>query len=65
LNDADICHHTKLWELILDTFNEYFEVLKSDLLKAQGKVSFTSDPWSDSNLCPFMAITAHWIAKED
>ncbi|KAG2069507.1 hypothetical protein BDR04DRAFT_1021190, partial [Suillus decipiens] len=27
-------------------------------------ISFTSDIWSDSKLCPFLAITAHWIVKE-
>ncbi|KAG1731313.1 uncharacterized protein EDB91DRAFT_1252174 [Suillus paluster] len=43
LNDSDICHRTKLWELILDAFDDYFEALKSDLAKAQGKILFTSD----------------------
>jgi hypothetical protein len=31
----------------------------------QGKISFTSDLWSDQKLHPFMALTAHWIAKEE
>jgi hypothetical protein len=26
-----------------------------------GKISFTSDMWSDPNRTPFMAVTAHWI----
>lgn len=26
-----------------------------------GKISTTMDMWSDSNLAPFMAVTAHWI----
>lgn len=26
-----------------------------------GKISFTMDMWSDTNLTPFMAVTAHWI----
>jgi hypothetical protein len=26
-----------------------------------GKISLTTDMWSDPNLSPFMAITAHWI----
>lgn len=26
-----------------------------------GKISYTGDIWSDPNLTPFMAITAHWI----
>jgi len=30
-----------------------------------GKISFTTDMWSDPNLTPYMAVTAHWIeAKE-
>ena len=26
-----------------------------------GKISFTTDMWSDPNRSPYMAITAHWI----
>jgi hypothetical protein len=26
-----------------------------------GKISFTTDVWSDANLAPFMGVTAHWI----
>ncbi|KAG2063795.1 hypothetical protein BDR04DRAFT_953576, partial [Suillus decipiens] len=63
VNETDIYHCTKICELIINTFHEYFNALKKDLTAAQGKVSFTSDLWSDSNLCPFMAVTAHWIAK--
>lgn len=29
-----------------------------------GKISLTSDLWSDSNLTPYMAVTAHWIQGE-
>jgi hypothetical protein len=29
--------------------------------KALGKISTTMDMWSDPNLSPFMAQTAHWI----
>ncbi|KAG2345163.1 hypothetical protein BDR05DRAFT_881376, partial [Suillus weaverae] len=28
-------------------------------------ISFTSDIWSDSKLHPFLAVTAHWILKEN
>ncbi|KAG2047331.1 hypothetical protein BDR06DRAFT_976813 [Suillus hirtellus] len=65
VNETNVFHHTKICELVIDAFHEYFNALKRDLVAAQGKVSFTSDLWSDSNLCPFMALTAHWIAKAD
>lgn len=28
-----------------------------------GKISFIMDMWSDPNLVPFMAVTAHWIER--
>lgn len=28
---------------------------------ALGTISVTTDLWSDPNLSPFMAVTAHWI----
>ena len=29
--------------------------------KAVGKISFTTDAWTDPNKTSFMAVTAHWI----
>lgn len=31
------------------------------LQNSMGKISFTTDMWSDTNLSPFAAYTAHWI----
>lgn len=32
---------------------------------AVGKISYTSDIWSSDNRTPYIAITAHWIAKDE
>ncbi|KIM58676.1 hypothetical protein SCLCIDRAFT_127646 [Scleroderma citrinum Foug A] len=61
LKDSDIPHHTKTWELILQAWQDYFVVLKADLKKAAGEISFTSDLWSADNLDSYLAMTAHWI----
>jgi hypothetical protein len=29
-----------------------------------GKISFTMDCWSDPNLKPYMAVTAHWLESK-
>ncbi|KAG2740808.1 hypothetical protein P692DRAFT_201665167, partial [Suillus brevipes Sb2] len=50
--------------LIIDAWRDYFPILKRDLAKAEGKISFTSDLWSDPKLRPFLALTAHWLARE-
>ncbi|KAG2062389.1 hypothetical protein BDR06DRAFT_1016327 [Suillus hirtellus] len=47
LKDSDILHHSKLQQLIIDAWNEYFAAIKLDL-----------------TLHSFLAVTAHWIAKE-
>jgi hypothetical protein len=31
--------------------------------QALGRISFTTDIWSDNNRRPYLAITAHWIGK--
>src|SRR3981189_3644826 len=33
------------------------------LQESLGKVSFTPDLWSDSNLRSYLCLTAHWIAR--
>lgn len=80
LRESDIPHWTKLRELIVETWYEYFDALKQDMAvsvrlfyltkylmffqKAEGKISFTSDLWSDENRHPFMALMAHWITQQ-
>jgi hypothetical protein len=29
-----------------------------------GKVSFTTDVWTDFNMKAYMAVTAHWLQKD-
>jgi hypothetical protein len=81
LKDSHISHRTKFWQLIIDAWDEYFTAIKLDLAvsvwlpivysiliclqAAQGQISFTSDIWSNAKLRPFLAVTAHWIVKEN
>jgi hypothetical protein len=40
----------------------YLHFIKLTVLQnSMGKISFTTDMWSDPNKTPFMAVTAHWI----
>jgi hypothetical protein len=32
---------------------------------ALGRISFTSDCWSDPNLASFLALTAHFVVREN
>ncbi|KIM74583.1 hypothetical protein PILCRDRAFT_56406, partial [Piloderma croceum F 1598] len=48
---------------IIVAWKDYFATLKLELAAAAGKISFTGDLWSDSNLRPFLALTAHWLGR--
>ncbi|KIK17964.1 hypothetical protein PISMIDRAFT_43791, partial [Pisolithus microcarpus 441] len=52
-------------ELILEAWRDYFRILKQDLAKALGQISFTTDIWSAENLHPYLATTAHWITNSN
>ncbi|KAI6028114.1 hypothetical protein EDC04DRAFT_2573056 [Pisolithus marmoratus] len=53
-----------MWELVLKAWRDYFIVLKADLKKAIGRISFTSDIWSADSLNLHLAVTSHWIRQD-
>ncbi|KAF8999809.1 hypothetical protein BDQ17DRAFT_1187884, partial [Cyathus striatus] len=59
LDDDELVHRTKLRTDILLEQKKVFTKLREDLLHALGRVSFTTDLWSDPILRSFMAVTAH------
>ncbi|KAF4612560.1 hypothetical protein D9613_012719 [Agrocybe pediades] len=61
LRDSDIPHRTSIKEHILKRLDKHFETLRNEMQESLGKISFTMDLWSDPNLVPYMASTAHWI----
>jgi len=61
LTDKDIPHCTKITTLILDTYKKEMEQTKEEMKRAEGRISFTTDLWSDPNLDSYMAITAHYM----
>ncbi|KAF9524235.1 hypothetical protein CPB83DRAFT_741676, partial [Crepidotus variabilis] len=61
LQDSDIPHRTKVRSRITQVWQEHITSLQNDMKGALGKISMTMDLWSDTNLAPFMAVTAHWI----
>ncbi|KAI0072979.1 hypothetical protein K474DRAFT_1576510, partial [Panus rudis PR-1116 ss-1] len=63
LDDEDIPHRTKMKELLNQLFEREYGKLLDDLKSSLGRVSFTTDMWSDQKLRGYMAITAHYIVR--
>lgn len=61
LKNSDIPHRTTLRTRIDQLWEEHIQELRNDFKHAAGKVSLTADLWTDPNLSPYMAVTAHWI----
>ena len=79
LDDEDIPKRDKIHNAIIVAWKAYYISLKQDLKvsvisvcvcitdvsakAAIGKISYTTDIWFSADKTPYMAVTAHWMAK--
>ncbi|KAI6012366.1 hypothetical protein EDC04DRAFT_2508709, partial [Pisolithus marmoratus] len=61
IEDRDLPHHSKLAQMILTEFHKVFGEIKDELKHALGRVSYTTNLWSDKNLDSYMAVTSHYM----
>lgn len=52
-------------EMILDASKNCAKAAKEEMKKAEGRVSFTMDLWSDPVLDSYMAIMAHYVIRDN
>ncbi|THU85233.1 hypothetical protein K435DRAFT_625180, partial [Dendrothele bispora CBS 962.96] len=62
LKNKDIPHRSHIRNRIIQMMKEHLDELEKELGASVGKISCTMDCWTDPNLTPFMAVTAHWIS---
>ncbi|VDC02215.1 unnamed protein product [Peniophora sp. CBMAI 1063] len=63
VDDAKIPRRDKMTGLIWNSYKCEYDDLLDTLQKSPGRLSFTTDLWSDPNLRSFMAITVHWATR--
>lgn len=61
LRDSDIPGRTHIRTRVAEVWDEHMAKLEEEMTSSLGKISMTMDLWTDANLSPFMAVTAHWI----
>ncbi|ESK92180.1 hypothetical protein Moror_4831 [Moniliophthora roreri MCA 2997] len=54
---------TMMMKVIIKTWHQKMYELAAEMKLTLSKISFTCDGWTDLNLFPFIAITAHWIKE--
>ncbi|KAH9036032.1 hypothetical protein EDB83DRAFT_2180553, partial [Lactarius deliciosus] len=64
VTERDLPHQTELIELIFKAYEDEHRKLLDGFKSALGRISFTSDCWSDPNLTLFLALTAHFMARD-
>ncbi|EMD38455.1 hypothetical protein CERSUDRAFT_37753, partial [Gelatoporia subvermispora B] len=65
LKDGDVPHRTKMLQVIIDAYRKSYNELLKDVQSTLGRVSFTTDIWSDPNLRSYIAITVHYCARDE
>lgn len=63
LNDDDLPKRAAITAMILDTHKEEIKKTGDDMKASEGRISYTMDIWTDPNLWPFMAVTAHYYKR--
>ncbi|KAH9962525.1 hypothetical protein BGW80DRAFT_1116044, partial [Lactifluus volemus] len=64
LKDSDVPHRTKVTRVMFESYHHEWKKLVTELKNSEGRISFTSDLWSDPNLRSFMAVTVHFVSKD-
>jgi hypothetical protein len=77
MQDMEILHHHKLREGIIEHFKTEFAYLKAELSvryfvcwvklylflqNSAGRISLTTDIWSNKQMRSYLAVTAHWLS---
>ncbi|KAF8950976.1 hypothetical protein BDZ97DRAFT_1601033, partial [Flammula alnicola] len=57
-------HRTKMTEMILDAYKKRVAATVDELKCSEGRISFTTDLWSDPVLDSYMAVTAHYLVRD-
>ncbi|KAF8179985.1 hypothetical protein K438DRAFT_1535252, partial [Mycena galopus ATCC 62051] len=65
VGDDDLPHRTSLTDLLFEQYGEAYAALVADFKRAYGRISFTSDMWSDPNLRSFLALSAHYCVRDE
>jgi hypothetical protein len=65
LEDKDIPHRHKMTDSILDAYKKQIAMTKDELERAEGRISFTTDLWSDPSLDSYMAVSAHYYVRNE
>ncbi|KAH9937935.1 hypothetical protein B0H21DRAFT_665216, partial [Amylocystis lapponica] len=64
LEEEDFPHRDKTHKLILARYQLEKTRMSHDAQNALGRVSFTTDLWTDKKMRSFMAITLHYCTKD-
>jgi hypothetical protein len=63
VSDRELPHQTVLTNKIYEQYVKDHHKLVEEVKNVLGRVSFTSDIWSDPNLTPFLAMTIHFCKR--
>ncbi|KAK7012539.1 ribonuclease H-like domain-containing protein [Favolaschia claudopus] len=64
-HDEDLPHRTALTNKIIAQYHEIYEKIIDDIKRAYSRLHLTGDMWSDGDLASFLALSGHWLARDE
>ncbi|KAK7039983.1 hypothetical protein R3P38DRAFT_3469516 [Favolaschia claudopus] len=64
-HDEDLPHRTALTNKIIAQYHEIYEKIIDDIKSAYSRLHLTGDMWSDGDLASFLALSGHWLARDE
>lgn len=65
IEDKDLPHRHKMTDMIFEAYKKRMEATIEEMKRAEGRISFTDDLWSDPNLASFLAISSHFYVRDE
>ncbi|KAF8148583.1 hypothetical protein B0H34DRAFT_621165, partial [Crassisporium funariophilum] len=65
IEDKDLPHRHKMTNMIMDAYKKCLAANVEEMQRAEGRISFTDDLWSDPNLDSYLGITSHYYVRDE
>ncbi|KAK7025814.1 hypothetical protein R3P38DRAFT_2529700 [Favolaschia claudopus] len=65
-HDEDLPHRTALTNKIIAQYHDVYEKIIEDIkVNSFSRLHLTGDMWSDGDLASFLALSGHWMARDE
>lgn len=65
IDNKDLPHRHKMTDMIFAAYKKRMEATVEEMKRAEGRISYTDDLWSDPNLASFLTVSSHFYVRDE